>query len=214
MNLSELKPPKGSFKKGKRIGRGHGSGWGKTSGKGHKGMNCRSGGGVRPGFEGGQMPLNRRLPKFGFYNKFAIPVCELLVDQLNCFNDGDVVDHKALYEKGLLELNTYALRNLFPKTVGGKKSVELSEFRKAKTNGSDLDWSQITETQLNWLFKRYPVKVISKSGVQLEKKLTLKVNRVSGSVLKMVEEKGGSVELLKLISTGKRIKTLKENNRG
>ncbi len=211
MNLSELKPPKGSVKKGKRVGRGHGSGWGKTAGKGHKGMNSRSGGGVRPGFEGGQMPLNRRLPKFGFHNKFAIPVCEISVDQLNSFKDGDVVDHRTLYEKGLLQLSSYALKNLFPKSVSGKKSSDLSSFLKAKEEDVDLDWDQVTEIRYNWLFKRYPVKVISRNNARLERKLTLNVNRVSSSVQKMVEEKGGSVNLLKLISTGKRIKSLKKS---
>lgn len=206
MNLSELKPPKGAVKKLKRLGRGHGSGLGKTSGKGHKGMNARSGAGVRPGFEGGQMPLSRRLPKFGFYNKFAVPVNEVFVDQLNDnFKDGEVVDHKSLFEKGLLKLDLHTLKNLFPKNEEG-----VSHYESIK-NGESIDWSLITDVRLNWLHKKFPVKVIGKLNVVLNKKLTLCVNRVSQNVRAMVEEKGGEIILLKVTSTGKRIKALKEN---
>lgn len=103
MKLNELKPSPGSKKNRKRIGRGQGSGHGGTSGKGHKGQNSRSGGGVRPGFEGGQMPLHRRLPKRGFFNKFSTQVAEVNLRDLGRFEAGSVVDAQALAEAGLIK---------------------------------------------------------------------------------------------------------------
>lgn len=103
MKLHELAPAPGSKKVRTRVGRGLGSGLGKTSGKGHKGQNARAGGGVRPGFEGGQMPLYRRLPKRGFYNKFGKDYAEVNVSDLNRFEDGAVVDPVALIESGILK---------------------------------------------------------------------------------------------------------------
>jgi large subunit ribosomal protein L15 len=103
MNLSSLKPPAGSRKKRKRIGRGDGSGHGGTSTKGHKGQNARSGGGVRPGFEGGQMPLSRRLPKRGFRNPFRKNIVTINIDQLRRFPEGSVIDRDALLEAGLVK---------------------------------------------------------------------------------------------------------------
>lgn len=102
MKLDELKPAPGSRSEAKRKGRGAGTGNGKTAGRGHKGQNARSGGGVRPGFEGGQMPLYRRLPKRGFNNIFAKSYTEVNVSQLNCFEDGAVVDAAALKEAGVI----------------------------------------------------------------------------------------------------------------
>ena len=97
MKLHELSPAEGSVKEGFRKGRGAGSGNGKTAGKGHKGQNARSGGGVRPGFEGGQLPLYRKLPKRGFNNyRFGKKYAVINVQSLNKFNDGDVVDCEAL----------------------------------------------------------------------------------------------------------------------
>ena len=96
MKLHELSPAPGSIRDVKRIGRGHGSGHGKTAGKGHKGQKARSGGGVRAGFEGGQMPLQRRIPKRGFNNIFATPYTIINVAALNRFEDGAVVDAEAL----------------------------------------------------------------------------------------------------------------------
>ena len=102
MKLHELSPAEGSKKAVKRIGRGHGSGQGKTAGKGHKGQKARSGGGVRPGFEGGQMPMQRRLPKRGFNNIFAKTVVSINVGSLEKkFDDGAVVDTQALIGAGL-----------------------------------------------------------------------------------------------------------------
>ena len=103
MKLHELQPAAGSKKTRTRVGRGLGSGLGKTSGRGQKGQNSRSGGGVRSGFEGGQMPLYRRLPKRGFNNVFAKQYAEVNVEQLNCFEDGATVDPVALIEAGILK---------------------------------------------------------------------------------------------------------------
>ena len=103
MNLNELKPAEGSKKDGFRVGRGHGSGNGKTAGRGHKGQKARSGGGVRPGFEGGQMPIYRRLPKRGFTNIFAKTYTEINVTALNSFEDGAVVDAAALKAAGIIK---------------------------------------------------------------------------------------------------------------
>ena len=102
MKLYELSPVPGSKTESKRKGRGPGSGNGKTAGRGHKGQNARSGGGVRPGFEGGQMPLYRRLPKRGFKNVFAKSYVEVNVSELNKFEDGAVVDAAALKEAGVI----------------------------------------------------------------------------------------------------------------
>ena len=103
MKLHELQPAAGSKKTRTRVGRGLGSGLGKTSGRGQKGQNSRSGGGVRSGFEGGQMPLYRRLPKRGFNNVFAKQYAEVNVEQLNRFEDGSTVDPVALIEAGILK---------------------------------------------------------------------------------------------------------------
>ena len=103
MKLHELAPAPGSTKEHFRVGRGHGSGNGKTAGKGHKGQNARSGGGVRPGFEGGQMPIYRRLPKRGFTNVFAKVYTEINVTALNSFEDGAVVNAESLKEAGIIK---------------------------------------------------------------------------------------------------------------
>lgn len=103
MKLHELSPASGSVKDVKRIGRGHGSGNGKTAGKGHKGQNARSGGGVRIGFEGGQMPLTRRIPKRGFNNIFAKTYTVINVSDLNKFKDGTVVDTELLKAAGIIK---------------------------------------------------------------------------------------------------------------
>ena len=102
MKLNELSPAPGSKTEAKRKGRGAGTGNGKTAGRGHKGQNARSGGGVRPGFEGGQMPIYRRLPKRGFTNIFAKKYTEINVSDLNKFEDGTVVDATLLKETGVI----------------------------------------------------------------------------------------------------------------
>ena len=103
MKLHELQPAEGSKKTRKRVGRGIGSGLGKTSGRGMKGQKSRSGGGVRTGFEGGQMPLYRRLPKRGFKNIWAKTFAEVNIGSLNCFDEGTTVDPVALIEAGVLK---------------------------------------------------------------------------------------------------------------
>ncbi|NLM36235.1 MAG: 50S ribosomal protein L15 [Clostridiales bacterium] len=102
MKLHELQPAVGAKKSPKRVGRGTGSGLGRNSGKGEKGQNARTGGGVRPGFEGGQMPLYRRLPKRGFTNIFAKEYAVINIDRLNVFEDGAVVTPEVLLEKGIV----------------------------------------------------------------------------------------------------------------
>ncbi len=103
MKLHELKPAEGSRRPRRRVGRGIGSGMGKTATRGTKGQWSRTGGGTRPGFEGGQMPLYRRLPKRGFKNIFSKKYAEVNVEQLNCFDNGAVVDPAALIEAGILK---------------------------------------------------------------------------------------------------------------
>ncbi len=103
MKIHELSPADGSVRDVKRIGRGHGSGNGKTAGKGHKGQNARSGGGVRPGFEGGQMPLARRIPKRGFNNIFAEKMTVVNIADLARFKEGTVVDSDLLKAAGIIK---------------------------------------------------------------------------------------------------------------
>ena len=102
MDLNSLSPLPGSKKKAKRIGRGEGSGWGKTAGRGHKGQKSRSGGGVHPGFEGGQMPLQRRLPKRGFHNMFKKTYALVNLGSLKSFEAGSIIDAQALVAAGLI----------------------------------------------------------------------------------------------------------------
>lgn len=102
MKLVDLRPAEGATQTGRRRGRGSGSGLGKTSGKGHKGQNARSGGGVRPGFEGGQMPLTRRLPKRGFFNPFSKVYTEVNVSTLDKFDEDTVITAELLKEKGVI----------------------------------------------------------------------------------------------------------------
>ena len=128
MKLHELSPAEGSVAPAWRKGRGTGSGNGKTAGKGHKGQNARSGGGVRPGFEGGQSPLYRKLPKRGFNNKFATTYSIVNVDALNVFNDGDVVNLAALMEKGIVRKANDGLKVLGNGEIAKKLTVEASVF--------------------------------------------------------------------------------------
>ena len=130
MKLNELKPAEGSRKKEVRVGRGTGSGRGKTSCRGHKGQNARSGGGVRPGFEGGQMPIYRRLPKRGFKNIWAKQFAEVNVETLNRFEDGAEVDPVALVEEGILK-NVYdGIRILGNGELSKKLTVRAQGFTK------------------------------------------------------------------------------------
>ncbi len=131
MKLHELSPAEGSVKNAYRKGRGHGSGNGKTAGKGHKGQNARSGGGVRPGFEGGQIPLYRRLPKRGFNNKFAKEYAIVNVEDLNRFNDGDVVELATLCECGLVGKELCGLKILGNGEITKKLTVKAKIFSAA-----------------------------------------------------------------------------------
>ena len=145
MKLHELQPAIGSTTAPKRLGRGVGSQLGKTSGKGHKGAKARSGGGKRPGFEGGQMPLTRRLPKRGFTNIYGKEYAIVNVSALNCFEDGETVTVEALVQNGLIK-----------KTLDG-------------------------------------VKVLG--GGDLQKKLTVSVDKVTESAKQKIEAIGGKVEV-------------------
>jgi len=146
MRLHELRPAEGAKKSPKRIGRGTGSGWGKTAGKGHKGQNSRSGGGTRPGFEGGQMPLYRRLPKRGFTNIFAKEYTCINVDRLNIFEDGTEVTPELLREIGMAK--------------------RVNDGIKILGNGN------------------------------IEKKLTVKANKISKAAAEKIEAAGGKVEVI------------------
>ena len=128
MELSKLSPVEGSTHVGKRKGRGHGSGNGKTGGRGHKGQKARSGGKVRVGFEGGQMPLVRRVPKRGFNNIFAKPLTAVNLTVLNCFEDGAVVDAAALIEKGIIHACPNGLKVLSNGTLTKKLTVKAAAF--------------------------------------------------------------------------------------
>ena len=130
MKLHELSPQEGSVKERFRKGRGAGSGNGKTAGKGHKGQNARSGGGVRPGFEGGQLPLYRKLPKRGFKNvRFGKQYTVINVEALNKFNDGEVVDSAALLAKGLIaDLAKNGVKVLGEGELTKKLTVKASVF--------------------------------------------------------------------------------------
>ena len=128
MNLHELSPAPGSVKSAFRKGRGHGSGNGKTAGRGHKGQWARSGGGVRVGFEGGQMPLARRLPKRGFHNIFAKPLEAVNVSMLEKFEDGAVVNAQALLEKGILSKCQYGVKILGKGEITKKLTVQATAF--------------------------------------------------------------------------------------
>ena len=131
MKLNELSPAAGSRKKAFRVGRGLGSGNGKTSGKGMKGQKSRSGGGVRTGFEGGQMPLYRRLPKRGFKNVFAKVYAEVNVETLNRFDDGATVDAVALIEMGVLKNVRDGIRILGKGELTKKLTVVANGFTKS-----------------------------------------------------------------------------------
>lgn len=131
MELQDLVSVKGSKKAPKRIGRGHGSGQGKTAGKGHKGQNARSGGGVRPGFEGGQMPLQRRIPKRGFNNIFAKKVISINVGELEKFGENSVIDAGELMNMGLIKRNFDKVKILGDGNLTKSLTVKANMFSKS-----------------------------------------------------------------------------------
>jgi large subunit ribosomal protein L15 len=131
MKLHELKPVEGSRKAQKRVGRGTGSGLGKTAGKGQKGQKSRSGGGVKPGFEGGQMPLYRRLPKRGFTNIFAKQIVEVNVERLNIFENGTEVTEALLKERGVVSKTLDGVKILGNGELTKSLTVKVSRFSKS-----------------------------------------------------------------------------------
>ena len=128
MKLHDLKPAEGATTARKRLGRGIGSGLGKTSGKGHKGAKARSGGGKRPGFEGGQMPLTMRLPKRGFTNKWRVEYATVNVERLNIFEDGAVVTPVELVESGILKNVQDGVKILGNGEITRKLTVKATKF--------------------------------------------------------------------------------------
>jgi large subunit ribosomal protein L15 len=131
MKLHELRPAEGSKKSPKRIGRGTGSGWGKTAGRGQDGQNSRSGGGTRPGFEGGQMPLYRRIPKRGFTNIFAKEYACINVDRLNIFENGTVITPELLLETRVIRKVYDGVKILGNGNLEKNLTVKASKFSKA-----------------------------------------------------------------------------------
>ena len=189
MNLNELKPAEGSKRQRKRVGRGHGTGWGKTAGKGHNGQKQRSGSYVSPIFEGGQMPIIRRIPKRGFSNSpFKKDIIAItLADIVEKFNDGDVVSLQTLVENGIVKnpkfIKKYsdeALRN-----VKGRRAVK--EYL-----NSNIE-AYVKEKEVTSLLK-----IIG--NAEVNKKLTVKAHRISKAAKELIEKAGGSVELLEIKS--------------
>ena len=131
MKIHELGAIEGATKEVKRVGRGHGSGNGKTAGKGHKGQKARAGRGQRFGFEGGQMPLQRRVPKRGFNNIFAKEFVSVNVNSLNVFEDGAVVDAAALIEKGIIKKEYDGVKILGNGEITKKLTVKAVAFSAA-----------------------------------------------------------------------------------
>ncbi len=131
MKLHELTAVPGSTKEPKRIGRGHGSGQGKTAGKGHKGQKARAGRGMRPGFEGGQMPLQRRIPKRGFNNIFAKTIVSVNVGTLDKFEDGSVVDTQALIDAGIVKTCCDGVKILANGNLTKKLTVKVTAYSEA-----------------------------------------------------------------------------------
>ena len=128
MKLHELHPAEGATTAEKRLGRGVGSGIGKTSGKGHKGAKARSGGGKRPGFEGGQMPLYRRVPKRGFTNIFGTDYAAVNIERLEAFEDGAVVDAKALKAAGIIKKELAGVKIMGGGDLTKKLTVKAAKF--------------------------------------------------------------------------------------
>ena len=189
MNLNELRPAEGSKRERRRIGRGHGTGWGKTAGKGHNGQKQRSGSYVSPIFEGGQMPIIRRIPKRGFSNApFKKDIIAItLADIVERFNDGDVVSLETLVENGIVKnpkfIKKYsdeALRN-----VKGRRAVK--EYL-----NSNIE-AYVKEKEVTSLLK-----IIG--NAEVNKKLTVKAHRISKAAKELIEKAGGSVELLEIKS--------------
>ena len=189
MNLNELRPADGSKRDRKRVGRGHGTGWGKTAGKGHNGQKQRSGTYVSPIFEGGQMPIVRRVPKRGFSNSpFKKDMVVItLSDIVEKFNDGDVVSLETLVENGIIKNPKFiikysdeALRN-----IKGKKAVKEYLETNVESYVKEKDFTSL-------------LKIIG--NAEVTKKLTVKAHGISKSAKESVEKAGGNVEILEVKS--------------
>ena len=189
MNLNELRPADGSKRDRKRVGRGHGTGWGKTAGKGHNGQKQRSGTYVSPIFEGGQMPIIRRVPKRGFSNSpFKKDMVVItLSDIVEKFNDGDVVSLETLVENGIIKNPKFiikysdeALRN-----IKGKKAVKEYLETNVESYVKEKDFTSL-------------LKIIG--NAEVTKKLTVKAHGISKSAKESVEKAGGRVEILEVKS--------------
>ena len=153
MKLHTLSPAEGSTKENFRKGRGAGSGNGKTAGKGHKGQNARSGGGVRPGFEGGQLPLYRKLPKRGFNNKFAKQYVIVNVEALNRFDADSVVDSEALLAAGIIRKTLDGVKVLGEGEISKKLTVKAAVFsasakEKIEAAGGTVEVENTAETEV------------------------------------------------------------------
>ena len=189
MNLNELRPAAGSKRERRRVGRGHGTGWGKTAGKGHNGQKQRSGSYVSPIFEGGQMPIIRRIPKRGFSNApFKKDIIAItLSDIVEKFNDGDVVSLQTLVENGIIKnpkfITKYsdgALRN-----VKGRKAVKEYLNANIESYVKEKDFTSV-------------LKIIG--NTEVNKKLTVKTHKISKTAKELIEKAGGSVELVEIKS--------------
>ena len=189
MNLNELRPAAGSKRERKRVGRGHGTGWGKTAGKGHNGQKQRSGSYVSPIFEGGQMPIIRRIPKRGFSNApFKKDIIAItLADIVERFNDGDVVSLETLVENGIVKnpkfIKKYSDETL--RNVKGRRAVK--EYLNSNVE------AYVKEKEFTSLLK-----IIG--NTEVNKKLTVKAHKVSKTAKELIEKAGGNVELLEVRS--------------
>ena len=189
MNLNELRPAAGSKRERRRVGRGHGTGWGKTAGKGHNGQKQRSGSYVSPIFEGGQMPIIRRIPKRGFSNApFKKDIIVItLADIVERFNDGDVVSLQTLVENGIVKnpkfITKYSDETL--RNTKGRRAVR--EYLNVNIE------SYVKEKDFTSLLK-----IIG--NAEVNKKLTVKAHKVSKTAKELIEKAGGNVELLEVRS--------------
>lgn len=144
--LENLTPSEGSTRKRKRVGRGIGSGWGKTAAKGHKGQKARSGKGVRAGFEGGQTPLWKRLPKYGFSNnQFAQKYTCVKVEQLNCFTDGEAITAESLMKAGLISSLKHPIKILGNGELTKKLNVEVNKVTAGAKNSISTSGGTVKE---------------------------------------------------------------------
>ena len=189
MNINELRPSEGSKKGRRRIGRGHGSGWGKTAGKGHNGQKQRSGSYVSPAFEGGQMPLIRRIPKRGFSNSpFKKDLIVLNIkDIINKFEDGEEVSLTTLVDNGIVK-NARFIKKYSDEKLRNLKSKKLVK--------------EYLEENIDSYVKEKDFKSILKiiGEAEVTKKLNFKVHRISEKTKELVEKAGGKVEILEIKS--------------